>query len=232
MGSLQPWQLFTLLFGVCCTIVRYFNSFLMTIIVCVAFGGVAEVVSKYLYVWKKPTYEIVRKEQTSKVSSTRLDDETDEELEEEYANIEVNFDESETEEEDYVPEQTKDVSEHNLDNQIINVTEEEIAGEQSVEYNDGFDNQNLDNSNNDIHKDYFDESELYEDDLFLGDTKYTGDIPVSRGKSFIQDTYIETDTKKDIDINLTDPAVMAAAVKIQSVFKGFRVRRNAQGIQT
>ena len=150
-------------------------------------------VSKYLYVWKKPLNKIGSQEQKSKLSSRVIDDDTDEELEEKYANIEVNFDESESEEEEYIRKPVDDGSDHNLENQTINVTEEEIAGEQSVEYNDGFDK-----STNEIHTDYFDESDFYEDSMLLGETVYAGDIPVSRGKSFIQDDYVVPNETKDI----------------------------------
>ena len=163
----------------------------MTIIISVAFGGLTEVVSKYLYVWKPSGFKDERLKQKVKVSTLVIDDETDEELEEKYANIEVNFDESETEEEEFVSEKYTDI--HKID-----VTEEEIVGEQSVEYNEGFDNVYYDNSNNENYKDHFDESDLYDDDIFLGDTAYTGDIPVSRGKSFIQDPFLETDMKKEL----------------------------------
>ena len=95
--SFQPWQIFTLLFGISAAIIRYFSSFLMTVIVSVAFGGLTEVVSKYLYVWKSSGCKGEKLEQKFKLS-TVIDDETDEELEEKYANIEVNFDESETRE--------------------------------------------------------------------------------------------------------------------------------------
>lgn len=165
----------------------------MTVIICVAFGGVAEVVSKYLYVWKKPLNKIGSQEQKSKLANRVIDDDTDEELEEKYANIEVNFDESESEEEEYIRKPVDDVSDHNLENQTINVTEEEIAGEQSVEYNDGFDN-----STNEIQTDYFDESDFYDDSVLLGETVYAGDVPVSRGKSFIHDDYVVPNETKDI----------------------------------
>ena len=61
--SFQPWQIFTLLFGISAVIIRYFSSFLMTVIVSVAFGGLTEVVSKYLYVWKSSGFKGQKLEQ-------------------------------------------------------------------------------------------------------------------------------------------------------------------------
>merc|ERR1712212_105149 len=65
------------------------------------------------------------------------------------------------------------------------------------------------------------------------------EVTVSQGKSFLLDfeplliagekeegaSKVEPE---EIDIDLTDPAVEAAATKIQSVFKGFRARKNLQ----
>ena len=77
------------------------------------------------------------------------EEDTDEELEEKYANIDVNFDESETEEEEYVPRSGQFRSKNCL--QIDEVLEEDLQDE-------------------------FDRSlPEYEN------------IPISRGKSFIQD---------------------------------------------
>ena len=64
------------------------------------------------------------------------------------------------------------------------------------------------------------------------------EVTVSQGKSFLLDfepllivegeeNSVEDDAA-EIDIDLTDPAVEAAATKIQSVFKGFRARKNLQ----
>ena len=55
---------------------------------------------QYLYVWKDFNRNIKANDQNSPVPH---EEDTDEELEEKYANIDVNFDDSETEEEDYVP---------------------------------------------------------------------------------------------------------------------------------
>merc|ERR1712212_361828 len=59
------------------------------------------------------------------------------------------------------------------------------------------------------------------------------EVTVSQGKSFLLD--FEPDELmaggadiEEIDIDLTDPAVEAAATKIQSVFKGFRARKSLQ----
>ena len=78
------------------------------------------------------------------------DEDTDEELEEKYANIDVNFDESETEEEeDYVPR-----SSGQYDNKVSVLVKEEELEPVTPSY-------------------------TYED------------VPVSRGKSFIQDDFLE-----------------------------------------
>jgi len=220
---LRPWQIFTLLFGFFCTIVRYFNHLLMTIIICIAFGGVAEVVSKYLYVWKKPSVGICVQEKEVKVDNKIIDDETDEELEEKYANIEVNFDESESEEEEYVPKENNQTSVQNVRSKSFDAVHW-IANHHQEEYNDRFDN--VVDVQHPLDK--YVESIGYENEVFFENTKETfEDIHVSRGKSFIQDNYMFPEDNRDIDINLADPAVMAAATKIQSVFKGFRVRRKA-----
>ena len=79
------------------------------------------------------------------------DEDTDEELEEKYANIDVNFDESETEEEeDYVPR-----SSGQYDNKVSVLVKEEELEPVTPSY-----------------------------------TEYE-DVPVSRGKSFIQDDFLE-----------------------------------------
>ena len=142
-----------------------------------------------------------------------VEEDTDEELEERYANIEVNFDESETEEDDYVPRTIK-----------LREMEKEVVEEQS--------------------------EEEFPDEFLLYETREYEEVPVavSRGKSFIQDdidtasgnnSWITlTDTGQDqlntniaglqeeVDIDLDDPTVKAAATKIQSVFKGFRTRKS------
>ena len=141
-----------------------------------------------------------------------VEEDTDEELEERYANIEVNFDESETEEDDYVPRTVK-----------LREMEKEVVEEQS--------------------------EEEFPDEFLLYETREYEEVPVtvSRGKSFIQDdidtasgnSWITlTDTGQDqlntniaglqeeVNIDLDDPTVKAAATKIQSVFKGFRTRKS------
>ena len=146
-----------------------------------------------------------------------VEEDTDEELEERYANIEVNFDESETEEDDYVPRTIK-----------LREMEKEVVEEQS--------------------------EEEFPDEFLLYETREYEEVPVtvSRGKSFIQDD-IDTDTvsgnkldnshwhwsghyhntniaglneEEEVNIDLDDPTVKAAATKIQSVFKGFRTRKS------
>ena len=71
------------------------------------------------------------------------------------------------------------------------------------------------------------------------------EVTVSQGKSFLLDfepllvqgggghvdevvVNKEEEEEEDVDIDLTDPALEAAATKIQSVFKGFRARKSMQ----
>ena len=138
-----------------------------------------------------------------KLSGVVKDEDTDEELDEKYANIDVNFDESETEEEDeYVPR-----SLGHYDHKKSLIIDEDI---------DDFLEEDLDS--------VVPSFEEYED------------IPISRGKSFIQDDLFEepgivnksyySEAQPQLsDIDLEDPAVKAAATKIQSVFKGFKARK-------
>ena len=69
------------------------------------------------------------------------------------------------------------------------------------------------------------------------------EVTVSQGKSFLLDfepllvqgggghvdeAVVEEEEEEEVDIDLTDPALEAAATKIQSVFKGFRARKSMQ----
>lgn len=101
---------------------------------------------QYLYVWKDFNRNIKYNEQQVPVLN---EEDTDEELEEKYANIDVNFDESETEEEEYVPRSEKFHSKNCL--QIDEVLEEDL-----------------------------------QDEFDCSLPEYEN-IPISRGKSFIQD---------------------------------------------
>ena len=176
--ELNPWQIFTILFAISSLLVKYFNHLLMTIIISVTFGGICEVVSKYLFIWNgKPKTDSLIGSQ-KRVVSDHYDDDTDEELEEKYANIEVNFDESETEEEEYICMNPS-------------ITKEDFQLSEELE-NHNFHNNNSNIAKNNIDtlehgRDYFEDSDFCEDDLLLGPNTYTGDIPVSKGKSFIQD---------------------------------------------
>jgi len=169
-----------------------------------------EVISKYLYVW---TNEKTQAEtEWNGIIGSRLEDDTDEELDEKYANIEVNFDESETEEDDYVPRSARSSVRRSPER-----TELEDLKEVDEDFPDEF---------------LIYETRDYEDDP----------ISVSKGKSFIQDyqdDFLQPVSVESIDakptdpdlniseeIDMTDPAVKAAATKIQSVFKGFKTRRN------
>ena len=87
------------------------------------------------------------------------EEDTDEELDEKYANIDVNFDESETEEEDYVPRSSGKFQSKNC-LQIDEVLEEDLRDEFDCSF-----------------------------------TEYEN-IPISRGKSFIQD-----------DLSLAEPGM-------------------------
>ena len=102
---------------------------------------------QYLYVWRDSNRNIKSKEQNRPVLH---EEDTDEELEEKYANIDVNFDESETEEEEYVPRSPGKFHRNNC-LQIDEVLEEDLQDEFDCSF-----------------------------------TEYEN-IPISRGKSFIQD---------------------------------------------
>jgi len=162
-----------------------------------------EVVSKYLYVWTS-------EETKSETEWKRLEDDTDEELDEKYANIEVNFDESETEEDDYVPRSARSSMRRSPERAEL--------------------------------EDLREVSEDFPDEFLIYETREYEDVPisVSKGKSFIQDDFIQPSPEsnleeidlRDLDtmdttdeIDMTDPAVKAAATKIQSVFKGFKTRK-------
>ena len=68
------------------------------------------------------------------------------------------------------------------------------------------------------------------------------EVTVSQGKSFLLDfepllvqgggghvdEAVVEEEEEEVDIDLTDPALEAAATKIQSVFKGFRARKSMQ----
>ena len=102
---------------------------------------------QYFYVWRDSNRNIKSKEQNRPVLH---EEDTDEELEEKYANIDVNFDESETEEEEYVLRSPGTFHGNNC-NQIDEVLEEDLQDEFDCSF-----------------------------------TEYEN-IPISRGKSFIQD---------------------------------------------
>jgi len=147
------------------------------------------------------------------------EEDSDDELEEKYANIEVNFDDSETEEEDYVPWSVKSSSksvEEDLSNDFINKEDK----------NEDFPDEFL------IYENRFEEDYVSEAGSFR------------QGKNYIEDDiYLKPGIKSDLvdnihyevnhgirsepsEIDMQDPAVLAAATKIQSVFKGFKTRKN------
>ena len=193
----HPWQIFTLLFGTSCTIIKYFNSFLMTIIICVAFGGLAEVVAKFLFVWKKPSSKLSSPEKKPSSYIRILEDDTDEELEEKYANLEVNFDESETEEEEYISHPNDTTVKEHIE-QHSETGSENVVGENPYIEPHSEGEEIINHFSNNIATDYYDVIEDYDDDVFRFTSNYTGDIPVSRGKSFIQDDLSIPEETKEI----------------------------------
>ena len=193
---------------------------------------------QYLYVWSP----VDSSSSSSDYERRRiLDEETDEELEEKYANIEVNFDESETEEEEeYIPKlarvSTQEIEEYHS---AKNKTEEIVIDDNDPSAEDDYDEGSL--INQDCLRD--DDDEDFPDEFMIYETRNCeddDDIPVSRGKSFIQDDIYDQPGEfklkifdnysclEDVDLDLDDPAVRAAATKIQSAFKGFRVRKHIQ----
>ena len=206
--------------------------------------------SRYLFVWgrqdtaPRPIHEQKSVGQQEEGSS-------DEELEEEYANIEVNFDESETEEEEeeerpkacaggnmeteggkYLSSTSFNFQNTNEEDDLTNAVQRKGLLLQIVEESDfanSMDVPELEMYSPDI---LDEEEDDYEPHPTLQE------VTVSQGKSFLLDfepllivegeeNSVEDDAA-EIDIDLTDPAVEAAATKIQSVFKGFRARKNLQ----
>lgn len=202
MINLTPWQIFTVIFLIFYWVLKNINSVLITIIISVIYGGFMEVVSKYLYVWARGEAE----EETDWKSERGLTEEdSDDELEEKYANIEVNFDDSETEEEDYVPWSVKSTSksvEEDLSNDFVNKEDK---------------NEDLNND-----EDFPDEFLIYENRFEEDNVSEAGSF--RQGKNYIEDDiYLKPEPS---EIDMQDPAVLAAATKIQSVFKGFKTRKN------
>lgn len=175
---------------------------------------------------------------------------SDEELEEAYANIEVNFDESETEEEEeslgstanngqkketetgkYFSQTALNFQNTNKEDDFGNKHHGKGLALQIVEESDianSMDVPELEMYSPDI---LDEEEDDYEPHPTLQE------VTVSQGKSFLLDfepLLIAAGEEEgggnaeEIDIDLTDPAVEAAATKIQSVFKGFRARKSLQ----
>jgi len=248
-SSLQPWHLFTFLFLAFQAVVIYLRHILLTTIAAVAFGAATEVTSRYLFVWGRSEAKassIIEEgekpvEQKDEVSS-------DEELEEAYANIEVNFDESETEEEEslgstanngrkketergqYFSQTALNFQNTNGEDDFANKHHGKGLALQIVEESDianSMDVPELEMYSPDI---LDEEEDDYEPHPTLQE------VTVSQGKSFLLDfePLIAAGEEEgggnteEIDIDLTDPAVEAAATKIQSVFKGFRARKSLQ----
>ena len=200
--------------------------------------------SRYLFVWgrqdtaPRPIHEQKSVGQQEEGSS-------DEELEEEYANIEVNFDESETEEEEeeerpkacaggnmeteggkYLSSTSFNFQNTNEEDDFTNAVQRKGLSLQIVEESDfanSMDVPELEMYSPDI---LDEEEDDYEPHPTLQE------VTVSQGKSFLLDfepvELLMEEGGDKIDIDLTDPAVEAAATKIQSVFKGFRARKSLQ----
>merc|ERR1712198_253105 len=206
MINLTPWQIFTVIFLVFYWVLKNINSILVTVIISVIYGGFMEVVSKYLYVWARE--EVVEENWKSERSLT--DEESDEELEEKYANIEVNLDDSETEEEDYVPWSVKSSS-RSVEDDSLNEERPLMQSEYILEKNEDEINE----------CDFPDEFLLYENSL-----KGENISGSNRKKQIFVEADIDVNQDMVSDIDMEDPAVLAAATKIQSVFKGFKTRKN------
>ena len=211
-----------------------------------SFGSLTFLWFRYLFVWGrsdgKASSIIIegRKsvEQKEEVSS-------DEELEEAYANIEVNFDESETEE-----EEEEEISARNNcgNNETGKCFSQTYLDFQNKNEEDDFANQDQTKGHSlqiTEESDFTNSLDVPELEMFSPDIldeeeddyephPTLQEVTISQGKSFLLDfepLLIAGESKVDaeeIEIDLTDPAVEAAATKIQSVFKGFRARKSLQ----
>lgn len=121
-------------------------------------------------------------------------DEDDEELEEEYARREVNFDESESEDGDLIDSKNETVDDNVL----------------------------IDKHNNNLLVDG-DLQQANSSQKELADLNDGGKSEQRAEMSFEENSPIS----ESIDIDLTDPAVEAAAAKIQFAFKGFKARKSS-----
>lgn len=164
-AAYQPWQIYSLIFFIHGLFLRYFSySILAVSIISITFGGALEIVSKYILVLCNDNSA----NQTVLVKTCEETD-TDEELEEKYANIAVNFDESETEEEEYIPK--------SIVAETYNDISEEYHGENKMR-------EKFDGSPMEISTDDFFEKK------FQNNSDKTLQIGYSRGKSFIQEEFI------------------------------------------
>ena len=168
---------------------------------------------------------------------------SDEELEEAYANIEVNFDESETEEEEEYEVPTKDFVDQVEDFEMRPTCQEGPVGTDFLmEHPSKYPLKNL------CHGEFAESTEVPElegcgldiledeDDYVPHPSLLLEEVPVSHGKSYLLDLDALVPPVGEVppsltptpspDIDLEDPAVVAAATKIQSVFKGFQARKN------
>ena len=178
---------------------------------------------------------------------------SDEELEEAYANIEVNFDESETEEEEEYEVPTKDFADkvagfemrptcqegpHDIDILMDHPPKYPFKNPCYGDFAESTDVPELEECGMDILDD--------EDDYVPHPSLHLEEVPVSHGKSYLLDLdalgpavgentpsipghpppVVDHHYHGPPDIDLEDPAVVAAATKIQSVFKGFQARKN------
>ena len=125
---------------------------------------------QFLYVWSTNDNAEDNDWRESRAHEA-LDDETDEELEEEYANIEVNFDESETEEEDYVSRSSVTRESSIFTKETLLQDQEDCCDKELEEC---------------------EEEESFPDEFLLFENREIIELPVtvSNGKSFIEDDLI------------------------------------------
>ena len=182
---------------------------------------------------------------------------SDEELEEAYANLEVNFDESETEEEEEeqeVPQASaaiiarSDVDQIYARRSTLNVPNTTTEDAFAIKVpRKGLSLQILDPEADFANSVDVPELEMYSPDILDAEEDdyepqpTLEEVTVSQGKSFLLDFepllvqggggHVDeavVEEEEEVDIDLTDPALEAAATKIQSVFKGFRARKSMQ----
>ena len=172
-AAYQPWQIYSLIFFIHGIFLRYFSYSIPAVsIISITFGGALEIASKYIFVLCNNNSA----KQTVMVKTCEETD-TDEELEEKYANIAVNFDESETEEEEYIPK--------SIVAETYNDISEEYHAENTMKGT--FDGSPMQISTDD----FFEEK-------FQKNSDETPQIGYSRGKSFIEEEFIPENPGKNL----------------------------------